>query len=286
MLILEKHKGPFFATFSSLSLSISMALLKTISQETPIMVIIFFRSLFVFFMVIVYLFLSKKSFSASKKLFLNFSRVFTTLIAMLCTYYAYRNLPVGMGTALGMTGPLFTISLSALFLKEKINKTVIYFVFLGYCGVLFLVRPDELVFELSIVLALLANIFASISILILKKVSNHDSTATAMFYSNSGMLIITSVIFFSMPYQCNQNDIKTIFIISIFSFSFQYFSMKALKYSTPSLLAPFEYTRLIFSFIIGYVFFNEIPSIYALIGSVIIINSIYYITKYTKVTHR
>jgi drug/metabolite transporter (DMT)-like permease len=56
-------------------------------------------------------------------------------------------------------------------------------------------------------------------------------------------------------------------------------TITALKYSTPLFVAPFEYTRLIFATVIGFVVFREIPDIYTVVGSIVILFSAYMLTR-------
>ena len=66
--------------------------------------------------------------------------------------------------------------------------------------------------------------------------------------------------------------------MGILGITTQFCSITALKYSSPSFVAPFEYTRIFFAILIGLTVFDEIPDIYTVFGSAAILSSAYMIT--------
>jgi drug/metabolite transporter (DMT)-like permease len=77
-------------------------------------------------------------------------------------------------------------------------------------------------------------------------------------------------------------DITILCFMGLLSIFTQFCLFTALKYSNPSFLAPFEYIRIFFAVIIGILIFKEVPSLYTIIGSIIIISSTYLLTYLEK----
>ena len=67
------------------------------------------------------------------------------VLAMLCTYYTYRNLPIAFATSIGMTSAIFTTALSGLILKEVIGYKKWGLVILGYIGALIVIKPTSFI---------------------------------------------------------------------------------------------------------------------------------------------
>ena len=270
----QKINGTILVIISALSLSISMSLVKQLNSDIPTLLAVFIRSCFGLLFLMP--FLRKNPIQAIRtiKLRLHILRSILTLGAMFCTYYAYRHLPIAFATSIGMSGPLFTITLSVIILKDHIGLWKWVLVLIGYCGVILVIRPTSFIVDIAIIVALLANILSSCCIIIAKILSKNDSTITIMLYSNIGITIISALL---NNYQWQILDIRDIIILSLaglLGIISQFCTFKAFKYSNPSFLAPFEYTRMLFAILISIFIFQEQPDLFTIIGGIIIISSI------------
>ena len=268
-------KGALLATFSALSLSISMSLTKNLSSEIPTSLVVFLRTFLGILFFLPFLLRKRHQLFKTKRPLLHLTRVATSVCAMLCTYFTYRHLPLGFATSLGMTGSLFTTILSILFLQEKVDKTKWFFLVLGYVGAICILKPHRFALEWGILTALLANLLAGSSLILAKILSKEESTLTIMGYTNVGTFVASSLLNINGWQRVALNDLGLLLLIALLGLCSQYSSLTALRSSTPSFLAPFEYTRLVFSFMIGFLFFQEIPDIYVFLGSIIIVTATY-----------
>lgn len=266
------------AVLAALSFSISMTLVKQLHQALPTTFIVFARSFIGLIFFISFIIKGGVQPFKTTILPLHILRVLLIISAMSCTYYAYRNLPIAFATSIGMTGALFTTILSVFFLKENIGFLQWILVFIGYCGVILVIKPTSLIIELATLIALLANLFAACSIVTVKVISRYDSTATIMLYSNIGVTIISGLLNFNEWPVLSARDIFILCCTGILGVASQFCSVTALKYSSPSFTAPFEYTRIIFATLIGMVLFQELPNLHIIIGVIIIICSTYLLT--------
>ena len=197
---------------------------------------------------------------------------------MLCTYYAYRTLPVAFATAIGMTAPLFVAILSFVFLKEKISFLKWGLISLGYIGVLLVMKPSSFIIDTGTASALAANILAACCIILIKVLSRYDSTVTIMLHTNIGMTFGSFLLNIQGWPAIHTRDIILMSLTGLLGTITQFCSIKALKHASPTAVAPFEYTRIIFALLIGIIVFNERPDIYMIIGTIVIIISAYLIT--------
>jgi len=99
-----------------------------------------------------------------------------------------------------------------------------------------------------------------------------------MLYSNIGITVV-SFLFNVQGWQVvSVNDLILLSCMGILSLITQFCSITALKYSSPSFVAPFEYMRIPFAILIGLIIFHEIPDMYTILGSIIIVSSAYMLT--------
>lgn len=271
--------GAGFMLLWALSFSSAMAFAKTLSPEIDNVIVIFMRYFFglIFFSPFV-IQAGFKGFITSRP-FLHVIRVACLGLAMGCTYYAYRNLPLALATSIGMTAPLFTTILSMLLLKDSVSLRKWLFIIFGYLGVLVMVRPHELPVSLAVWVEFLANLFAALSIICVKILSRTERTVTIMLYANTITTFIAGILALSFWKTPENSDLMALMAIGGIGVFSQFCSVSALKFANPSYLAPFEYTRMCFAIPVGYLFFQELPTLWTIVGSVMIIGATYGLTR-------
>jgi drug/metabolite transporter (DMT)-like permease len=266
------------AVLGALSHSVSMSLAKQLDPTIPTTLVVFIRSCFGLLFFLPILINQRQSIVRTKNLPLHVIRVVLVVSAMLCTYYTYRTLPIAFATSIGMTSPIFITILSAILLQESISYTKWCLIFFGYVGVLFVIRPTSFILDGGIGTALLANLLAALCIIIIKILSKYDSIITIMIYSNIGIAIVAFVFNINGWQALGLRDVILLSLTGLLGIITQTCSITALKYSSPSFVAPFEYTRIFFASLIGVLIFQETLNIYMIIGTLIIIFSTYMIT--------
>ena len=193
-MISEKSINAALAIIGVLSLSVSMSVAKQLDASIPTVMIVFVRSGFGLLFFIPILIKERHSISRTTNVPLHITRIILGVLAMLCTYYTYRNLPIAFATSIGMTSPIFTTALSGLILKEVIGYKKWGLLILGYIGALIVIKPTSFILDVAIVTALLANLLAAICVIIIKILSRKDSIITIMLFGNVGIFITSCAI--------------------------------------------------------------------------------------------
>lgn len=231
--------GAGFMLLWALSFSSAMAFAKTLSPEIDSIIILFMRYFFGLIFFSPFLFQAGiKGFVTSRPI-LHLTRVVCVGLAMGCTYYAYRNLPLALATSIGMTGPLFTTILSMFLLKDSVSLPKWAFIIFGYLGVLVMVRPHELSISTGVWVELLANLFAAFSIICVKLLSRTESTLTIMLYANTVTTFIVGILALTLWKTPDTADLIVLMVIGGLGVFSQFCSVSALKFANPSYLAPF-----------------------------------------------
>jgi len=182
-------------------------------------------------------------------------------------------------TAIGFTEPLVTIVLAAVILKDKLTLAKWIGLIGGYIGVFIIASPHTMVINNAFYVLLLANFFASSSLICTKILSKTDSTIAILTYTNIMSILIAG--FVALPYWKTPDLYNALLMVGV---SFcgiisQFSYVKALKVGDPSFLAPFEYTRLLMAIPIGIMFFSETPSLRVFVGAGIIAFATYVLAK-------
>ena len=272
---LEKSKSAALAIIGVLSLSVSMSIAKQLDTSIPTVMVVFVRSGFGLLFFIPILIKERSSLSRINNIPLHIIRVTLAVFAMLCTYYTYRNLPIAFATSVGMTSPIFTTALSGLILKEVIGYKKWGLVILGYIGALIVIKPTSFILDTAIITALLANLLAATCIIIIKILSKKNSIVTIMLVGNVGIFTVSFLMSLVQWHPLTAYDMGLLSLTGALGIITQLCLSIVVKRTSPSFVAPFEYSRMLFATVIGFVVFNEIPAISTIIGVSIIIASTY-----------
>ena len=142
-------------------------------------------------------------------------------------------------------------------------------------------RPGLTIFDPKSLIPLAAAFFLSCYQIVTRKVSEHDSTETSLFYT-SIIGIIIMLILISNYWLPLSNFSYLLFVgVGLFFSLGIYFQIIALSLARAGIIQPFHYTLIFWAIILGYIFYDDLPDVPTLIGGLIItVSGIY--TLYIK----
>ncbi|EOA6594268.1 DMT family transporter [Vibrio vulnificus] len=206
-----------------------------------------------------------------------FARGAVGTLALMCVYYAVTALPLAEATILQYVHPVFTALLAVLFLKERVQPATLACIALCLLGVFTMVYPSfdasgvgELPM-LSVGIALLGAFGSSIAYVIVRKLSRTEDSSVIIFYFPLVALPVSAMLIgddFVLP------DITLILIlilVGIFTQIGQFGLTKAMQTQTAGNASAYSYVQIVFSALLGVVLFNEVPSIWTLLGGSLIV---------------
>jgi drug/metabolite transporter (DMT)-like permease len=268
--------------FWCFAFTLNMSLAKLLNKNLSIIMIIFVRCFFGVMLFMPFVLNNGISYFKTSRLRLHVIRIILICGAMFCTYYAYTHLPISIATSISFTKPLIIVFLARIILKEKVLIKHWIAVIFGYLGILVVIRPSIISFSYGVISSIFANVFMSFAILTVKKLNETESRKTLILYNNTVILLFTGLLVLFSEFTITAKDLWLLLAMGITAIFSQYCYISALKIEKPSVLAPFEYTRLIFAIPIGYVLFNESITSWLLIGVIMIIISNYYVAHINK----
>lgn len=198
-----------------------------------------------------------------------------TSIAFLFIGLTY--LPIAEATVIGFTAPLFITALSAPLLRETVGLHRWLAVVVGLLGVLIIIRPGTEVWHWSAAMPLLGAACFAMYQLSTRQLATTETTETTLFYTGLGGLLWTSVIvgpFWVTPTLAHWGVFLATGIMGALA---HLCLISAFERAQASLLAPFNYSKLIWVAILGYLVFGDLPGVNTLLGSVVIIASGLYV---------
>ena len=263
--------GIIFAILAYFSFSLLDTIQKTAVNYHSIFQILFLKYFFTLFLSITESYRKKNhNFYKTNNSKLQISRSVLSIIESGCFVLSFRYLSLADAHSIASLTPVIVVALSAIILKEKVNLKTWIAIFIGFIGVLIIMRPGLSIFDPKSLIPLVAAFFLSLYQIVTRKVSEYDSSETSLFYTSVVGIILMS---FLMPFfwKPMQSYSYLLFLgIGIFFSLGIYFQIIALSFAKASVVQPFHYTLILWAIILGYIFYNDFPDLPTVIGAIII----------------
>jgi drug/metabolite transporter (DMT)-like permease len=198
-------------------------------------------------------------------------------LTLLTFFGALIFLPLADTVAITFVSPLMMCALAVPMLKEHVGPRRWIAIVIGFAGVLVITQPSGAGFGWGAVLALSAAFGDALGINITRRMSATESSHSMLFWSS---VILIAGFGAVLPFTWTTPSGHDWLVIGILALSgsFAQFGLaQAFRYGEVSLLAPLEYSALIWATIFGYLFWNELPTLTVLGGVAIIIGSSAYV---------
>ena len=251
---------------------------KYLSNDLNSFTICFFRCFVGLIIILPFVTYNKFQALKSKNIKLQFFRSFINVISMMTWFSAIGILHLEKATALGFTTPLFTTILAIIILGEIIKIHRITALFLGFVGVLIIVRPGYLPLDFGTMLMLVASVSFSFVLIMVKKLSDVDSSLTIIFFHLLFMTPLTFLVAIFVWEGINFSQLMVFILMASAGLISHWCLAQAFKLSDTTSIMPLQFTKLIWASIIGFYIFSEIPDIFTWFGAIIIFSSVIYIT--------
>jgi drug/metabolite transporter (DMT)-like permease len=202
-----------------------------------------------------------------------FLRSFLILAAWLCYYTAARDLQLAELTTIYYAAPVIVTVLSVVILKEQVPLIRWAAVLIGFVGVYLACDPATLGLSAPVLLVLLAAFFWGLAIVLLRKIALREKTIIQMILNNAFFLVTAGVPLFYVWQTPSWSAALLLFGAGILSGLAQFTLFEGMKRAEASVVAPFEYTSLIWSFLLGYLIWADIPRHEVFLGAALIMGA-------------
>jgi drug/metabolite transporter (DMT)-like permease len=210
-----------------------------------------------------------------------------SVVSMFLNFAALARLPLMDATAIGFAAPLFTVALAALLLKERVQIYRWSAVTIGFAGVIVMLWPylnlSHLVSAGSAAstvgaLCALGSCFTgAASVIQTRRLTDSETTASIVFYFSFFSASFSAVTLPFAWHTPNAMELLALFSLGILGGSAQILLTASYRWAPASVVAPFDYTAMLWAFLIGFWLFDEVPTVHVFVGSVIVVASGLYV---------
>ena len=269
--ILLTISGSFFAVLME-------SLIRSAQYDSNVYTIGFLR--FFFGLIIIFPYLVKKKFIPykTKNFKFYFIRGLFNLPMMILGFGALVYVPFEQFKALHFLSPIIVVLLSFIIFREKVYMYRILALVIGFIGMLIIVRPGIVDFNIGTIMILISLTFWSLIILVSKFVSKDDSPITMVTYQYTLMTFFAlplAIFFWQMP---SLQSLIFVFIGAISGTILHLSLALSYKYAELSVTQPVWFSGLIFGSAFGFFVFNETPDAWTWIGGIVVFSSVLLIT--------
>ena len=263
--------GIIFGILAYLSFSILDTIQKTLVFHHSVFQLLLVKY---FFVLCLSLIESKRKnnnlFYRSENIKLQIFRSLLSVIESGCFVLSFKYLSLANAHSVGSLSPVIVVALSAIILKEKVSPKTWVAIFIGFVGVLIILRPTSSIFDPKALLPLIAAFVLGLYQIVTKKVSKHDTNETSLFYTSIIGLIIMSLLASKFWTPVDRSSYLMFLGIGIFFSLGLYLQIIALSKARASIIQPFHYTLIFWAIIFGYIFYNDVPDMFTIFGAIII----------------
>jgi drug/metabolite transporter (DMT)-like permease len=286
--------GIFLKTLSALSFTCMSAVVKYagmggVTTQTPLGELVFFRSFFALVPVLLWLSYARPLSAAfrTRNLKGHIRRGLIGSMGMFCGFTALLYLPLPDATALSYAAPLLNVVLAWLILKEVIRLYRWSAVLIGFAGVIIMLLP-HLDFSAAqapgawkgVVFALAGAVCSAFAMIEVRKLTSTEHTAAIVVYFSLTTTVLSLFTFvFGLIYPeyawawPTARDFGVLVLIGLLGGIGQILLTHCYRFADASIIAPFDYTSMIWALAIGWFVFGQLPAQLVLIGAGIVMAS-------------
>ncbi|MEM1387087.1 MAG: DMT family transporter [Pseudomonadota bacterium] len=204
-------------------------------------------------------------------------RTAVVVVVGVCVFYAFSVLPLAQAYAIIFMMPFLITILSIPILGEKVGPRRWGAIIVGLIGVVVVIRPGGETLTLGHAAAVTGAALGALASVIVRKIGAEERSAVLLIYPMMANIVAMAIalpfVYQPMPFV----DLALVAALSALAFCGGLFMIAAYRAGDAAIVAPMQYSQIIWAAVFGYVFFGETVDRLTWLGAAIIISSGVYI---------
>jgi drug/metabolite transporter (DMT)-like permease len=280
-------KGILLMLLASLSFAAMGGFAKVVSQILPPVEVTFFRNIFGVVLVGIAIWKVPLKQPGGRLLLLIF-RGSMGFAALLAYFYIMAHIPLGEAVTYNKTSPIFVAIFAYLFLNEKLQKSALLAIIIGFIGIVLVAQPEGGVFDKYDILGIFSGIGAALAYTSIRELRKYyDTRAIVMSFMGVGtvaplfLMLITPYVTVSSEFDwmfaefVMPQGILWLYVtaVGVFATISQLLMTKAYELTKAGIVGTISYSNIVFAVIIGVMLGDPIPNIWTILGIILVIVS-------------
>lgn len=245
--------------------------------------IMFFRGLFGFIPFVIYPLVRRRyGMLRSQQPLLQLVRGVLGFGANLFFIFAYREMPLADAVAIGYAAPVFVVVLSVPLLSERVGIRRASAALVGFAGVVLIAQPGAGLFSPGALYALAGTLCYSLLVIATRRLGLSDSALSTALYSNCVYALACSLALPHVWTTPGVGDLGFLVTTGLLGGTGMLLFAQAYRHAEASVLAPFDYTAMLWAIGFGFVIWGELPGAVAVVGMVVIAGSGLFLTAHER----
>ncbi|MBL8553151.1 MAG: DMT family transporter [Phenylobacterium sp.] len=266
---------------SAVTFSAMTTLVKFLGDDYPAALQTFYRQAAGFVVLLPFILRHRGAAFASSRPGIMVFRSLAGTLGLILSFWAFQEMPLADANALSFTRTLWLVPLAAFVVKEQVGPLRVVAALVGFAGVLVMIRPGaDGHFAVGLpALAMLASSFLfAFTVTGMKVLTRDHSPMVILCWSAAlGLLLAIpgGIVAWRWP---TPVDFALLCAMGVIATVNQACYIKGMQLGDAAAMAPIDYTRLVFAAGIGFLAFNEIPTVWTVAGAAIVVAATLFIT--------
>lgn len=280
-------RGILFMLLASFSFALMGGFAKVVSQALPPVEVTFFRNIFGVVLVGISIWKIPLKQTGGKPLLLLF-RGSMGFLALLAYFYIMAFIPLGEAVTYNKTSPIFVAIFAYLFLNEKLPKTALLAIVIGFLGIVLVAKPEGGSFDKYDLLGIFSGIGAALAYTSIRELRKYyDTRAIVMSFMGVGtvaplvLMLVTPYVNVSkeldwmLSAYVMPSGIEWVYVtaVGLFATVSQLLMTKAYELTKAGIVGTISYSNIVFAVFIGVMLGDAIPDFWTVLGIILVISS-------------
>lgn len=266
-------RGAWCAILASLMFAFMGVAVRYSSASLPNEMLVFLRNGFGLIFLSPWILQRGVSTLATKRLSAHVVRTLSGLSAMYCFFYAIAHMHLAKAVLLNYSSPIFIAVIALIWLKEKASAQLMFAIALGFIGICFILKPDAGVLDQAAWVGLLSAVLAAVAMVTVRDLSSTEPTTRIVFYFS-----VTSTVLSALPLLWAWQAPSLHVVLAMAGAGLAATAGQLLLTYSYSLapapqIGPYTYSAVVFAAINGWIFWDERPDFYAILGALLVITA-------------
>ena len=248
----------------------SLSIVKALGMDYPPAQLVFLRAVTGLAIMLPWIAARREAFRGIADLRLHAFRVLLSTATLTASYFAIARVPFALFTAINFTRPFVLMAMAALILGERVPRVRWLAAGVGFAGVLVAVNPGALDWTWGVPALLFAVVAGTGAIIVTRRLAAAPNVVLMAFYT-AGLALLTAPFAAAGWAAVPAGDWPILLAVGVFAQGGQFCFLNAHKLAEAGFVAVLGYLSLVLSTAVGYLFFDEVPSLAFWLGAGMIV---------------